>query len=142
MSQLVFALSESGNYDEQIWDILKKQISEKNFDYEVIKHARGKTTEFTTLSGKEHFFQAETTEFANKLFFQDKLAAFELYNGVKKASIEAPQLGLAETVELLEKKYSHLIEDNEKFLELDFSASQSEQLSWNKDLPKELEKTI
>lgn len=73
VSQTVFALSEAGSYDPEIWGLLKNLIATKEFECRVVKPLRWQVDVFTTLSGKEHFFQGETTKFANQLFFQDKL---------------------------------------------------------------------
>jgi hypothetical protein len=59
-------------------------------------------TNFTRQTGREHFFQNELSDLANKLFFHDKLNLFEAYNAALKAAQQAPQLGLDETVKLLE----------------------------------------
>ena len=48
----------------------------------------------------------------------DKLNFYELYNSVRIANEEAPQLGLGSTLASLEERYSHLIESNEQYLSL------------------------
>ena len=50
--------------------------------------------------------------------FLDKLNFYELYNSVKIANEEAPQLGLESTLASLEERYSHLIESNDQYLSL------------------------
>ena len=48
----------------------------------------------------------------------DKLNFFELYNSVKIANEEAPQLELGSTLASLEERYNDLIESNEQYLSL------------------------
>ena len=40
ISQIVYALEQSDNWDSETWSILKKKIAEKDFDYEVLKASR------------------------------------------------------------------------------------------------------
>jgi len=70
--------------------MLKEKMEDKDFNYTVVKQGRWSATNFQTLSGKEHLFQSDLSEFANKLFFNDKLNFFELYNSVKLANEQAP----------------------------------------------------
>ena len=49
----------------------------------------------------------------------DKLNFYELFNSVKIATEAAPQLGLESTLASLQARYSHLIEENEQYLQLD-----------------------
>lgn len=48
----------------------------------------------------------------------DKLNLYELYNGVKKTTIEMPSLGMQETLSLLDQKYEVLADRNEQYLSL------------------------
>ena len=52
------------------------------------------------------------------LIFVDKLNFFELYNSVKTANEQAPQLDLQSTVNSLEEKYAALIAENASYLAL------------------------
>jgi hypothetical protein len=71
ISQVVHALEQSENWDDETWSVLKKKIAEKDFDYEVLKASRYSLAQFKTMSGSEHFFQRELSQFANRLFFKD-----------------------------------------------------------------------
>ena len=69
LSQAVWALSNAGVYDQDLWDTLKKLILEKNYDYEYVKNERWSTGYYVTQSGSEHFMESELTEIANQLYF-------------------------------------------------------------------------
>ena len=70
VAQAAWALSNAGIWDVEIWEGLKKHISEKNFDYTVVKNQRWSASYYMSMSGSEHFFEREMSQFANKLFFQ------------------------------------------------------------------------
>ena len=68
----VHALQQAEIYDIETWNILKAKIEDKDFNYTVVKQGRWSASKFQTLSGKEHIFQSDLNEFANKLFFNGK----------------------------------------------------------------------
>ena len=68
----VYALQQAEIWEEETWNILKAKIEDKDFDYTVVKQGRWSAKNFQTLSGKEHIFQSDLNEFANKLFFNGK----------------------------------------------------------------------
>ena len=72
VAQTVYALQQAEIWDEETWKMLKEKIEDKDFDYTVVKQGRWSATNFQTLSGKEHLFQSDLSEFANKLFFNGK----------------------------------------------------------------------
>jgi hypothetical protein len=59
VSQTVWALSNAGVYDKDLWDILKKAILEKPFDYEYVKNSRWSAAFYIPQKGNEHFMQGE-----------------------------------------------------------------------------------
>lgn len=61
------------------------------------------------------FLKVSKVKFFNVL---DKLNLYELYNGVKKTTIEMPSLGMQETLNLLDQKYEVLAGRNEQYLGL------------------------
>lgn len=73
ISHTVYALAEAGCWDERTWTLLKEKIESKDFDYEIVKNTRWDPTQFKTMTGSEHFFEAELSKFANDLFFQGNL---------------------------------------------------------------------
>ena len=72
LAQAVWALSNAGVYEQDLWDTLKKQVLEKNFDYEYVKNERWSTGFYVTHSGSEHFMESELTDMARELYFQGK----------------------------------------------------------------------
>ena len=56
VAQTVWALSNAGIWDSELWEGLKKQIMSKSFDYVVVKNERWTTGLFITHNGGEHFF--------------------------------------------------------------------------------------
>lgn len=58
------------------------------------------------MTGTEHFFQGENNSFANELFFEEGLTVYEMYNALVEADKAAPELGLGETVKLIQSNYA------------------------------------
>jgi len=78
-------LSNAEIYDTEIWGHLKKHLANKDYQTIFVKNERWSAQYFMTLNGKEHFFESEINNFSDKLFFQDGVNLFELYNGLVKA---------------------------------------------------------
>ena len=68
ISQAVYALEQSENYDPETWALLKEKMEDKDFDYIVLKSAR-MSMSFETLSGTEHISQGGNDKFTNDLFY-------------------------------------------------------------------------
>ena len=119
VAQAVYALEKANYFNEEVWQMLKAKIQTAEFDYLLVKPAKGQfDSHFYKLRGDEHVAQALLDPFANELFFGDKLNLFELYNGLRGAHEKAPELGLDETVALIESRYANVLAHNEKYLEL------------------------
>ena len=69
LAQTVWALANADIYDKELWGQLGRLVREKDFNYEVIKNERWSVSQFSTLTGSEHFFERELNTFAKKLFF-------------------------------------------------------------------------
>ena len=119
VAQVVYGLEKANYFNAEVWQMLKAKIKTAEFDYFLVKPAKGQfDSHFYKLGGNEHIAQALLDPFANELFFGDKLNLFELYNGLKRAHEKAPELGLEETLALIESRYANVLALNEKYLEL------------------------
>ena len=56
VAQTVYALQQAQVWEEETWNLLKAKIEDRDFNYTVVKQGRWSPTNFTTLSGSEHFF--------------------------------------------------------------------------------------
>lgn len=50
------ALASAKIWDEDVWKLIKQKISEKDFDYEVVRSARFDPIRYYKMKGSEHFF--------------------------------------------------------------------------------------
>ena len=112
--QAVHGLQAAGVYDEDVWAVLKQAIADKNFNIEYVKNDRY-SLDWFTLSGTEHYNQADVNAFTNELFFEDKINMYEMYNSLLAADKAAPQLALGETIQHVQQKYASLLSHNDTF---------------------------
>eukprot|EP00347_Sterkiella_histriomuscorum_P021881 403332438 len=136
VAQSMWALSNAQLWDEQAWSELKKLAAIKNFDYQFVNNSRWSVNNFLKQTGREHLFQNELNPITNQLFFQDKLNLFEAYNAALRASQQAPQLGLSDTIQQFDKKYQGLLSYNNHFLAID---STQQELLETKGVPAQRE---
>lgn len=68
----VYALAEAKVWDEAAWSMLKYQIGQHDFDYQMVKNTRWNPSKFTSLSGKEHLLESEISDFGRHLFYEGK----------------------------------------------------------------------
>ena len=62
VAQAVWALSNAGIWDSEIWDGLKGHIANKTYDQVYVKNQRWSSGYYTTHTGTEHFFQRELND--------------------------------------------------------------------------------
>ena len=121
VAQAVWALSNAEIYDTEIWGHLKKHLVNKDYQTIFVKNERWSAQYFMTLNGKEHFFESEINNFSDKLFFQDGVNLFELYNGLVKAHAQNKELGLEDSIRQIEDKYKEVLRSNEQFKNIEKS---------------------
>ena len=70
------------------------------------------------MTGYEHYYQSSVNDFTSELFFEDRINFYEMYNALIAADKAAPQLGLSESLKLLQQNYSDQVAYNNTYLEI------------------------
>ena len=110
VAQAVWALANAELTDDaKLWSTLKEHVLTKDFAPSFIKNERWSGTLFSTLSGSEHFFESELSEFADQLFYKDQINLYEVYNGLLKAHSLNKSLGLDVAIKHLEQVHGDAV---------------------------------
>ena len=84
-----------------------------------MKNERWSAAQFVTVSGCEHIFESELSEFADQLFFREQMNLFEVYNGLRTAHALNKSLGLEEAIKHLETKHGDALRRNDLYLQIE-----------------------